>query len=111
MSRRSSFRPIFYLEQEVGYFIRAIERFARFLQVAVATVIEGRGVGERERGCREVAQKRWPNLPPQPISPTFGSVPVFKTTLTLFQPFGIATRSAVIPSTSAFYVHDVRIYT
>lgn len=25
-------------------------------------------------GRREAAQKRWPNLPPQPISPTLGSV-------------------------------------
>lgn len=54
---------------------------------------------------REAAQKRWPNLPPQPISSTLAPVPLFKTTFALFRPFRIATRSAVIPSASAFYIY------
>ena len=52
----------------------------------LARVKERKGEKERERegakkksegargGRREAAQKRWPNLPPQPISPTLGSV-------------------------------------
>lgn len=64
----------------------------------------------RRGGRREAAQKRWPNLPPQPISSTLAPVPLFKTTFALFRPFRIATRSAVIPSASAFYIHAHIIY-
>lgn len=78
-----------------------------------ASIIEGWKVG--------VARPRksvGPIQPPQPISSTLAPVPLFKTTFALFRPFRTATRSALIPSASAFcirartyiYIYNVYLY-
>lgn len=90
--------------------LRCTERYFMFEQFACfsqfswrASIIEGWKVGDGGRAWRKS------------VGPIYHrsqlarhSLPLFKTTFALFRPFRIATRSAVIPSASAFYIY---IYT
>ena len=87
--------------------LRCTERYFMFEQFACfsqfswrASIIEGWKVGDGGRVWRKS------------VGPIYHrsqlarhSLPLFKTTFALFRPFRIATRSAVIPSASAFYIY------
>lgn len=87
--------------------LRCTERYFMFEQFACfsqfswrASIIEGWKVGDGGRAWRKS------------VGPIYHrsqlarhSLPLFKTTFALFRPFRIATRSAIIPSASAFYIY------